>query len=144
MSSIQELEAALAAAKKAAKEAGDEAWKAFNETVEFTWHVRWLDKYTLNIGCQYTPETVARAEQLDKEFPSSFYRISSDSRGFRGMTHMLIGNVLAKTGGGWVVLDFKAGKHGGDRWREWLELTPEQESMFRNGIVPDELKAQMH
>lgn len=136
--SVAELERQLKAAKEQARVEGDEAWKQLAEQIKpmVTWSVNWEDKYRIRVGLCYTPEALALIEELDGKYPTSSYCIHDDSRRWRGMTYFLISNVLVQAGGGWCVL-----KVDRRHFRSWTELTPEQEAAFRDGQVPDELKA---
>lgn len=136
--SVAELERQLKEAIEQARVEGNESWKQLAERVKpmTTWSVSWDDKYQVHIGLCYTPEALALIEELDKKYPTSMYRIHEDSRRWRGMTYMLISNVLVQAGGGWCVL-----KVDRNTFRSWRELTAEQESALRAGQVPDELKA---
>jgi hypothetical protein len=136
MQSVKELQAALEAAKAAEKEQGNAAWKQLDGTLKHVWSVKWLDKYSVDISCRYDDESLARIEQLDKLYPSSSYRIYEDARRNKGMTYMLVNNVLIQSGGGWVVLNIERN----NIFRSWRELTPEQVQALRDGKVPDELK----
>lgn len=136
---VAELEAALKAAKEKEKAAGDAAWKdlAARAKGQLDWSVKWEDKYTVNISTRYKQEFLDEMVALDELHLSSYSRIHDDNRRWRGMTYMLIGNVLVQAGGGWLVLDIRR-KSG---FRDWRELTQEQADCLRAGLVPEELKA---
>lgn len=136
---VAELEAALKAAKEQEKEAGETAWKdlTIRAKGQLDWSVKWQDKYTVYISARYKQEFLDEIEALDKVYPYSYARIYDENRKWRGMTYMLIGNVLVQSGGGWIVLDIRRNSS----FRDWRELTQEQADCIRAGIVPEELKA---
>ena len=139
MDDIAELEAALAVAKKRAREAGEAAWKELADRAKSQrdWSVKWEDKYTMYISARYTQEMLDEMKQLDLLYPNSYGRIYDDNRSWCGMTYNLIGNVLVQSSGGWGVIDIPRN----NTFRTWRELTDEQVDMLTNGIVHDELKA---
>lgn len=136
---VAELEAALKAAKEQERRAGDAAWKQLAERAksQLDWQIKWFDKYTVAIHARYKPEFLAEMTALDSVYPYSYARINDDQRNWRGMTYMLINNVLVQSGGGWVVLEIP---HK-NTFRSWRELTEEQVAAIRDGMVPDELKS---
>lgn len=136
---IAELEVALKAAKEQEKQAGETAWKDLTVRAKgrLDWSVKWEDKYTVYISARYMQEFLDEMEAMDKMYPHSYSRIYDDNRKWRGMTYMLIGNVLVQSGGGWVVLDI-----GRSSFRAWRELTQEQADCLRAGTVPHELKSE--
>lgn len=136
---VAELEAALKEAKEQEKQAGESAWKELTTRAQgqLDWSVKWEDQYTVYVSARYKQEFLDEMEALDKVYRSSYSRISDEYRKWRGMTYMLIGNVLVQSGGGWVVLDIR--RNSG--FRDWRELTQEQADCIRAGLVPEELKA---
>ena len=133
---VKELEAQLAAAKKAQHIAGQEARKTMFEKIkgQFHWTVGWVDKYTMTVSKRYTDEAVALVEKMGVDYPDHCY-LTQDQRGWMGMTYMLIGNVLVQSSGGWIVLKIER-----TLFRTWAEITDEQVACFHAGIVPEELK----
>lgn len=136
---VAQLEAALKSAKEQEKQAGNAAWKELSDRAkgQLDWEVNWLDKYSLSVHARYKAEFIAEMEQLDKLHMSSYSRIHEEHRGWRGMTYLLINKVLVQSGGGWQVLDIPRK----NVYRDWRELTEEQELCLHAGIVPEELKA---
>jgi len=136
---VTELEAALKAAREQEKQAGEALWKDLTARAkgQLDWSVRWEDKYTVYISARYKQNFLDEMTALDELYSSSYGRIYDDNRKWRGMAYMLIGNVLAQSGGGWMVLDIPRK----NTFRDWRELTQEQADCIRGGIVPQELKA---
>lgn len=133
---IEELEAQLAAAKKAKRLAGQAAQQAMQDRIRgmIEWSVRWIDKYTMHVAKRYTAEALAVVEHMKAEYPEHCY-LSQEQQSWMGMTYTLIGNVLVQSSGGWVVLNIKR-----SGFLAWMELTDEQVACFHAGIVPEELK----
>lgn len=139
MTDIAELKKQLADAEASERAKGDAEWKALKQRIkaQVEWSVRWEDKYTAHVALCYTPEALAEIEAMEVRYPKSYERVYEDYTRWRGMTYILIGNVLVQSGGGWCVLAIERK----NTFRAWRELTDEQAASLRAGIVPDSIKA---
>ena len=136
----EELRAALRAAEQAELKAGQDQLAAIPFT--YDWFVKWTGDMVMHVSRAATPATREAFAAWRKEYPKAY------ASGWRwndidktsGMTYYLIGNYLASTGGGTLVL--KQAKPGADTFdKEPRLLTDEEAAAFRAGIVPEHLKA---
>lgn len=134
---IAELKAAIKEAE-AAQEA-EARYAAEHITTTHDWRVDWKSDHVFYCGRSYDAATRHAIADWRAKYPTAPAPFAwSEPDRWNGMTYLLIGNWLACTGGGTLVLNLRRA----DAFdHEPTEITDSERDALRAGIVPDSLKA---